>query len=399
MRFTSFCILTAVVLSSCARPAPPKAAQAAPAPMTLHRIQPEPMPIGETIKIGVAGPMTGDLKEFGDMIRKGAELARDQVNKAGGINGKNIELEFGDDQAKPDQAKTVAEKLANDPQVAFVVGHFNSSCTLAGQTTYDRVGVVEFSPGSTNPTVCEKSKWTFRNLYRDDYQGKLLARVAKEILGAKKVCVFYDNDDYGTGLKDAFVGMAKEIGVDVLQVEAYGRGTPDYSATLDAFAAKGPDVILVCGVYNEAATIVRQARSKGIKTQFLGGDGLKSPGLINNAGDAAEGLVLTSPFSVLAKGAKPERFLEDFKEKFGKDPDTWAALTYDAVMQGVEVVKKVGTDRTKIRDAMAAMDTKEKGYDGVTGVTFFDKNRDCAKPAFLEVVKDGEFLPHEKQLQ
>jgi branched-chain amino acid transport system substrate-binding protein len=352
----------------------------------------------ETVKFGVAGPMTGDLKEFGDMIRKGSELAAKHINKAGGIGGKQVELVFGDDQAKADQAKTVAEKLGNDPKVAIVIGHFNSSCTLAGQTTYDRVGVVEFSPGSTNPTVCEKSKWTFRNLYRDDYQGKLLARVAKQLLGASKVCVFYDNDDYGTGLKDAFVGMAKEIGLEVLQVEAYGRGTPDYSATLDAFAAKKPDVIFISGVYNEAATIIRQARDKGIKCQFLGGDGLKSPGLINNAKDAAEGVVLTSPFSIMAKGAKPEKFLKDFKDEFGHDPDTWAALTYDAVMQAAEVIRKTGADRAKIRDAMAAMDSKEKGYDGVTGITFFDKNRDCAKPAFVEVVKGGEFRPFDKQL-
>ncbi|NUN48042.1 MAG: ABC transporter substrate-binding protein [Candidatus Brocadiae bacterium] len=351
------------------------------------------------MKFGVAGPMTGDLKEFGDMIRKGSELAAAEINAAGGINGKKLELEFGDDQAKPDQAKIVAEKLANDPQILMVVGHFNSSCTLAGQTTYDRVGVVEFSPGSTNPTVCEKSKWTFRNLYRDDYQGKLLARVAREILGAKSVCVFYDNDDYGTGLKDAFVGEARAQGLEILGVEAYGRGTPDYSATLDVFNSKKPDVIMISGVYNEAATIIRQARSKGIKAQFLGGDGLKSPGLIDNAGDASEGLVLTSPFSIYAKGAKAETFRKAFFEKFGKDPDTWAALTYDAVMQGAAVVRVAGQDRSKIRDAMAAMDTKEKGYDGVTGITFFDRNRDCAKPAFVEIVKDGEFIPHDRQLE
>lgn len=354
---------------------------------------------GDTIKIGVAGPMTGDQKEVGEMLQKGAELAAEQINAAGGVNGKKIELVWGDDEGKAPQAKVVAEKLANDPAVMLVVGHFNSSCTLAGQAEYDRVGLVEFSPASTNPTVCEKSKWTFRNVYRDDYQGQLLARVAKELMGAKKVCVFFDNDAYGTGLKDAFVGKAKEIGLDVAQVEAYGRGTADYSATLDAFNAKAPDVIFVSGLYNEAAAIAKQARAKGIKAKFLGGDGLKSPGLLTNGGEAVEGLVLTSPFSIEATNEKAVAFRKAFSEKFGKDPDTWAAQTYDAVMQGCAAIRVAGTDRAKIRDAMAAMDTKEKGYDGVTGVTYFDKNRDCVKPAFVEVVKDGEFVPNDRQLE
>lgn len=354
---------------------------------------------GDTIKIGVAGPMTGDQKETGDQLKSGAELAADFINKAGGINGKKLELVWGDDEAKPQQAKVVAEKFANDPEVLLVVGHFNSSCTLAGQTTYDRVGLVEFSPASTNPTVCEKSKWTFRNLYRDDFQGELLARVAQEVMGAKKVCVFYDNDDYGTGLKDSFVKKAKEIGLDVAQVEAYTRETVDFSATLDAFNAKKPDVIFVSGIYNSAASIVKQARSKGIKAQFLGGDGLKDDALIKIASDAAEGLVLTSPFSIEATSEKAVAFRKAYNEKFGKDPGTWAAQVYDAVMQGAEAIRKGGTDRAKIREAMEAMNTKETGYDGVTGVTYFDKNGDCVKPAFVEIVKDGEFVPHEKQLK
>ncbi len=354
---------------------------------------------GDTVKIGVAGPMTGDQKETGEQLKNGAQLAADHLNKAGGVNGKKIELVWGDDEAKPVQAKVVAEKFANDPEIMMVVGHFNSSCTLAAQTTYDRAKLVEFSPASTNPTVCEKSIWTFRNLYRDDFQGQLLARVAQEILGAKKVCVFFDNDDYGTGLKDSFVAKAKEIGLDVAQVEAYTRETADFSATLDAFNAKNPDVILVCGIYNAAASIVRQARSKGVKAIFLGGDGLKDDALIKNAADAAEGLVLTSPFSIEATSEKAVAFRKAYNEKYGRDPGTWAAQVYDAVMQGAEAIRKGGLDRTKIREALAAMNTKETGYDGVTGVTYFDKNRDCAKPAFVEVVKDGEFVPHEKQLK
>jgi branched-chain amino acid transport system substrate-binding protein len=354
---------------------------------------------GDPIYFGIAAPYTGSGAEFGDMIWKGAELAAKEINAKGGINGRPLKLEKGDDQGKNDQAVIVANQFVKNDKIVLVVGHFNSTCSLASKPIYNQNKVVQFSPGSTNVKVCEGGPYTFRNLYRDDYQGEFLAEFAKTDLGAKKVAVFYDNDDYGIGLKNAFIKKCDEIGLEVVGEEAYVREqTFDYSTSLNKFEARSPDVIFISGLYNEAAAIIRLARGKGIKIPFMGGDGLDSPGLLEIAGQSAEGTYVTSPFVFTEDNKKGEVMADAFNAEFGMDPDTWAALTYDAVMMAAEVVKEAGVDREKVRVLMADITTKEKGYDGVTGVTYFDENGDCLKPAYVKIVKDGEFVPYVKKV-
>lgn len=350
---------------------------------------------GEPILFGVAAPYTGSGAEFGDMIWKGTVLAQKQINAKGGINGRPLELEKGDDQGKNDQAVIVANNFVKNNKMVLVVGHFNSTCSLAAKPIYNQSKIVQFSPGSTNVAVCEGGPYTFRNLYRDDYQGEFLADFAKNDLGAKKAAVFYDNDDYGIGLKNAFLRKAKEIGLEVVGEEAYVREqTFDYSTGLDKFAARQPDVIFVSGLYNEAAAIVKLARGKGIKVPFMGGDGVDSPGFLKIAGGAAEGTFVVSPFVFTDDNEKAQDMADAFEAEFGQMPDTWAALSYDAVMMAADIVKAAGTDREKIREHFATITTPEKGHKGVTGNTYFDKNGDCLKPAYVKVVRDGEYVPY-----
>ncbi|MDA1191651.1 MAG: ABC transporter substrate-binding protein [Candidatus Poribacteria bacterium] len=354
-----------------------------------------------TVRIGVAAPFTGSAAAFGEQIKMGAELARDQINAAGGINGKMVELDFQDDQARDDQANAVATKLANDPSIVAVIGHFNSICSMAGKPIYRQAGVVEFSPGSTNVDVCRGSEWTFRNLYHDGYQGESLARYVAEALGLKKVAIFYDNDDYGTGLKNAFVESAATYGLEVVGEEGYQReATLDFSTPIDKFDALRPDIVFISGLYNEAASIVKQSREKGIQTPFIGGDGTFSPELVGIGGESVEGMLLTTPFIVHPSvgGPKAQAFREAFLAKFTTTPDTWAALTFDAANQLFAVINEVGAERKAIRDRLAATNSAEKAYIGVTGPTYFDEHGDCPKPAYVAVVRDGEFIPAEKQL-
>ena len=146
------------------------------------------------LKVAVAAPYTGGAAAFGEMIRRGAELKEKEINEAGGINGMKLTLLFEDDAGKGSEASLVAERIASNPQIVAVVGHFNSSCSLAGQEIYDRAGIVELSPGSTAVNVCEGSPWTFRNLYRDDFQGKFIAQYIDNVLtDLESVAVFFDN--------------------------------------------------------------------------------------------------------------------------------------------------------------------------------------------------------------
>ena len=361
----------------------------------------------EELKVAVAAPFTGSAAAFGEMIRRGAELAEKEINEAGGINGMKLTLLFEDDAGKDAEASLVAERIANNLQILAVVGHFNSSCSLAGKPIYKRAGIVELSPGSTNVAVCEGSDWTFRNLYRDDFQGQFIAQYIDKILtDLNSVAVFFDNDDYGRGLRNAFVAEAEEIGLDLVADEAFERDSTNFKAQLTSIKAKTPDAIFISGLYQEAALIAKQARESGITAQLFGADGVDSPDFLTIAGSAAEGTYLTTPFTFGAAGADAQQMATNFETLHGVPPDTWAALTYDAVGMIAEALEKtynpeasVAENRKAIRDHLASLDTPEEGYKGVTGLTYFDINGDTVnKPAYVKIVKDGQFVAADQQL-
>lgn len=351
------------------------------------------------IKIAVAGPFTGSVAAFGEMIKRGAELRAKEINAAGGVNGKTLTLIFEDDTGKEKEASLVAERIAGNRQILAVVGHFNSTCSLAGKPIYKRAGIVELSPGSTNVRVCEGSDWTFRNLYRDDFQAAFAAKYIKNVLGnIQKIAIFFDNDDYGTGLKDSFAVEAKELRLEIVGIEAYDRDNTDFKAQLTSIKAKQPDLIFLSGLYSQAGLIASQAREVGITAQFFGADGIDSPDFLTIAGNAAEGTYVTTPFVFGIDDPKAQQMAIAFEEMHGVAPDTWAALTYDAVGMIVEAIEKGGENRKAIRDHLASIDTPEEGYNGITGLTYFDENGDCAKPAYVKIVKDGQFVPAERQM-
>ncbi len=351
----------------------------------------------KTYLVGVTGPFTGDGAQYGEMFRMAVEMHADEINAAGGINGVPLELEFQDDKGDPKEAANAAQKLGSNPNVLAVVGHFNSSCSLAGKEVYNSMGVLQLSPGSTNVTVCAGGDWTFRNVYRDDFQGQFIAEYIKYVLGYNRVAVFFDNDDYGRGLRDAFAARADEIGLEIVREEAYVRDTQEYTPQLTQIMAKKPDIIFVSGLYANAAMILTQARNLGIETPFIGGDGLLSSDLITNAAKASELTIVTCPFLPSAPDERTQKFVASFKERYGTEPDCWAALAYDALGIVAEAIREAGPDRKAIRDYVAAMNTPEKGYDGVAGLTYFNADGDCMKPLVVAVVKDGVFVPHEKQ--
>ena len=372
---------------------------------------------GNQVRVAVAGPFTGNAAAFGEMIKRGAELKAKEINEAGGIKefneagevikGRQLKLLFGDDTGTEKEAKAVATRFATDRRILAVVGHFNSTCSLAGKPIYKENGIVELSPGSTNVSVCEGSDWTFRNLYRDDFQGAFIAKYIKTFLtDFKTVGVLFDNDDYGRGLRDGFIAEAKKIDLNVVADNAYDRDTTDYTAQLTNMKAENPDMILISGLYGQAALIVKQARSLGITAQFFGADGIDSPEFINIADAAANGTYLSTPFTFSAGGDEAANVAKAFEAEFGVPPDTWAALTYDAMGMIAEAIEKtynskatLAENRKAIRDHLAGLDTPEEGFTGITGLTYFDINGDTVdKPAYVKVVKDGEFTMAENQL-
>jgi branched-chain amino acid transport system substrate-binding protein len=362
----------------------------------------------QVVHIAVCGPMTGSAAAFGEMIKNAAKLMEKEVNDAGGIDvgGRKmkIDAEIFDDKGDITEATNVSRKVAGDDSISIVIGHFNSVCSNNAKEEYDRAKLPAMSPGSTNVKVCKGYPYMFRNLYRDDFQGQQIADYLKGKVGVSSVAVIFDNDDYGKGLMQAFKARAEKIGMKVAEPIPYLRErTQDFKPLVQQAKAAGVEAIFVAGLYNEAALITKAARGDlNMTIPILGGDGVMSPTFISNAGESAEGALVVTPFlfnsgddSDVAK-----KFLSNFTASYSKEPDTWAALTYDAMGLALDTISKVGTDRQAIRDHLASIQDASAGYTGVTGVTYFDAEGDCySKPIYVAVVKDGKFVPAEKQMK
>lgn len=358
----------------------------------------------KTIKIACASPFTGPAASYGDNVKAGVEIKVDEVNAAGGINGAQVEVVWMDELCDPKEAATVATKIVRDEDIVGIVGHLCSSAHLAALPTYVRKGIVAISPTATNVTISDLNKdrkkrvWSFRDVYRDDYQGQFLAKYAANALGLKKVAVFYENNDYGIGLKDAFVAEAKAQGMDVVGVEAYVKGTTDFTPQLTKLKGAAPEGVFISGYYNEGALIASQAKKLGMDVLKFGADGLDNGDYIKLAGPASEGTYLTTPFLADAANEIGKKFIETFTARYKRDVDYMSVNAYDAAGILLQAIEKAGADRTAVRDYMAGMTTPEKGFTGASGLTYFNEHGDAQKSAFVKMVKDGKFATADKQL-
>ena len=346
------------------------------------------------IKIGVAAPFTGNLAAYGDNIKAGVSLKLKEINDAGGINGQKVELVWGDDLCQPKDAGTVGSKFAADKSIVAVIGHLCSSATLAAMPIYVRKELPTLSPTSTNPTIGDVGMgWFFRNCYTDDFQGKFLAvYVVPNLLGKHKVAVFYENNDYAIGLKNSFVEGAKSGAVTVTGTEAYMTGTTDFTPQLTKLLRDKPEAIFLCGYHPEGALIAGQGRKLGFDGPFFGADGIDNEDYIKIAGKAADNTYCTVPFVAASAGSAGQDFAERYKKAYGRDVDWMSANAYDCLGILAQVIAKTGPDRKKIRDGLAAINSKANGYEGVTGLTYFDEKGDCSKPAFVKKVENGKFV-------
>lgn len=346
----------------------------------------------DTVKIGVAGPMTGDQAKMGTDLKNGVELAVSEWNEKGGALGKKIELFIEDDQHDPKLAVTVANKLSNSG-VAGVIGHWNSSASIPASEVYkDRSNIPMITPASTNPRLTERGfENVFRVCGRDDQQGKIAAEFVAKSLKVKKVAIIHDKTTYGQGLADEF---KKALG-NAAEVVYYGvviQGDKDFRAVLTSIKDKKPDIIYFGGIYPEAGLLVKQAKELGIKAPFMSGDGTIDKEFIKIAGkENAEGTYLTfSPDPLNIPTAKA--FLDKYHAKYGEH-GPYSIYAYDAANILLTGISEAGiTDGKKIADAIHNL-----AYDGALGKVQFDKKGDVLKaPYIVWVTKDGEFKEYWK---
>lgn len=346
---------------------------------------------GDKIVIGEFASLTGKEAAFGQSSHKGTELAIAELNKAGGVLGKQIHHLVEDNRTTAGESATIVKKFISRDKVVAVLGEVASGRSLEAGPICQQAGIPMVSPSSTNPDVTKVGDYVFRVCFIDPFQGKVMADFAAKTLKAKKVAILSDvAAAYSKGLAEFFqIGFTSTGGQVVLE-QKYSGGDKDFKAQLTAIKAAGVDGIFVPGYYNEAGLIVAQARQLGITLPIFGGDGWEAPELIQIAGaQALENTFYSTHYSPESSDPKVQAFVAAFKAKFnGEVPDAMAALGYDSAMVLADAIKRAGsTDGAKVRDALAAT----KDFPCVTGKTTLDAKRDASKSAVIITVKEGKF--------
>ncbi len=344
----------------------------------------------DEIVVGEFASLTGKEATFGISSHEGTQLAVEEVNAAGGVNGKKIKLITEDNQSKAGESANAVNKLvAKDGSVA-ILGEVASSRSLEAAPICQQNNIPMISPSSTNPKVTETGDFIFRVCFIDPFQGTVMANFAKGTLKAQKVAVFTDvKSDYSKGLAKFFKEGFVKAGGQIVSELDYNGGDKDFKGQLTAIKSAAPDGIFLPGYYTDAALICIQAREVGLTVPIFGGDGWESEKLTEIGKEAVEGTYFSTHYSPDAGGPKGKAFVEAYKKRYnGKVPDAMAALGYDSAMILVDAMKRTGNaEPLKVREALA----ETKDYDAVTGKITINKQRDADKSAVILQVKGGKF--------
>jgi branched-chain amino acid transport system substrate-binding protein len=340
----------------------------------------------QDVTIGVAGPMTGQYASFGQQLKNGADQAVADINAAGGVLGKKIAIEIGDDACDPKQARAVGEKFASE-KVPFVAGHYCSSSSIPASEAYAEGNVLQITPASTNPTFTERNLWnTFRVCGRDDQQGAVAGDYLAKHYKGKNIAILQDKSTYGKGLADETKKALNKAGVKEKLYEAYTQGDKDFNALVSKLKAAAIDVVYVGGYHTEAGLILRQMRDQGLKAQMISGDALATNEFWSITGPAGEGMLFTF-------GPDPRKkptaaaVVKKFKDK-GIDPEGYTLYTYAALQVWSQAAKKAGT-----MDGKKVATTMHSGkWDTVLGPISYDKKGDITVVDYVFYVwKNGSY--------
>jgi len=336
-----------------------------------------------TIAIGTIMPISGPVSTYGIQSRDASQMAIDEINAAGGVLGKKLQLYVEDDEATPEKTVNAFTKLVTQHKIVALVGGLTSPCTLAIIADAQKRKVVLVTPSSTNDTVTDAGNFIFRACYNDSFQGQVMAKFAYQNLGAKTAAIIFDNtNDYSKGLKDSFTAAFTALGGTLVDTESYAKGDTDFNAQLTKIASNKPDVLFVPDYYSTVSLVAKQARTAGITVPMLGADGWDE--IANNAGDEVDGCYYSNHYSPDANDQQVKDFVAAYKAKYNAEPNALAALAYDATYMIADAIKLAGsTDPDAIQAAM--MKTNKKF---VTGQISFNEKRNPVKSAvILELVK------------
>ncbi|AOB33721.1 leucine ABC transporter substrate-binding protein [Bordetella sp. H567] len=301
------------------------------------------------IKIAVVGPTTGAVTQYGDMVREGVHTAIEQVNAAGGVNGRKLEAVVIDDGCEPKQGPTAANRVVNE-KIGFVVGGVCSGATIAAAPIYEQEGVVMVTPSATAPALTDGKKYNFifRTIGRDDQQGPAAAAYIVDKIKPKKVAVLHDKQSYGQGIATSVKNQLEKAGIPVAVFEGINAGDSDYSAVITKLKSANVDFVYYGGYHPELGLLMRQGAEQGLKARFMGPEGAGNPDINAIAGQAVEGMLLTLPAD-FSQDPKNTELVKAFKDKQRNPSGAFQLTAYTATMAIVDGIKGVGAaDPTKV---------------------------------------------------
>lgn len=344
----------------------------------------------DTIKIGGIFPLSGSVAVYGTECRNGVELAINEINAAGGINGKMLELVAEDDEGSPEKSVNAYKKLVTKDKCSIIIGSLTSGCTAAISSLAQAQKVLLLAPAATQTDITDAGDYVFRACFIDPFQGTVGGKFALEDLGAKNAAVLYDvQNDYSIGLYENFKVVFEQGGGKVVAEESYSTGDKDFNAQLTKIKTTNPDVVYLPDYYGTVALIAKQLRAQGINAPIVGADGWD--GIIDNAGDEVLNGFYSNHYAADSTDGKVVTFVNSYKAKYGSTPVSFAALGYDCVYLLKDAMSAAkSADSTTLKDQLM----KTNGA-YVTGNLTFDAKRNPVKSAvMLEIVKqDGKLAP------
>lgn len=341
----------------------------------------------EPVRIGFFMSITGRDASFGEASLDGARVALDEINRAGGVLGRPVELVVEDDRSLAGESATAVKKLISRDHVVALVGECSSARTLEAAAVAQASRVPLVSPASTSPRVTQVGDMIFRVCFIDPFQGEVMATFARRRLGLGRAALLVDaTAPYSVGLAEYFARTFTALGGVVVASQKYSGVDTDFRAQLTAIRAAKPDALFLPGYYVAAGLVARQARDLGLGATLLGGDGFEAPQLLQIGGDALNGAYYSTHFSAESTDPVSRSFVAAFTARYRTAPNGLAALTYDAVRLVADAVARAGsTDRSAVRDALAAT----RRFPGATGATSINPGRDADKGAAIIAVRGG----------
>ncbi|MCP4368569.1 MAG: ABC transporter substrate-binding protein [Deltaproteobacteria bacterium] len=340
------------------------------------------------IKIGAILPLTGDNAQWGIPPRNGAELAITEINKNGGIKGKELLLLVEDTRCEPKEGVSAINKLLTQRDLKILLGGVCSSVTLATAPIVERSRIILISPASTNPKITDAGDYIFRVIPSDSLRGKVFAEYIFNDLKISNVALLSINNEGGVGNRNTFVNYFTDLGGNVLIDESYEQNTKDMRTQITKIKSSKAEALVVVSYLGDTPLIMKQSRELGLTVPlYFQTEAVEDPNVLRVASNGAEGVIYILPAP--AEGKTPERFRKLYMDKYGSEPELFAAEAYDAIhliAKAMNSTKDVSVSTDYIRNYLYNV----KDYLGASGTITFDKNGDVIKPMAIKMIKNGK---------